>query len=155
MFDFIRYVKCVFIVHVGGTRCVTSGTVHTLNIHARITWTVEVIRVCIFFMCIVCANTKTSMIKTNLVSMFSRSRGNRTSSESSVSGTGRANRAGHSNRTRDRTRDRTRSGNSSHGTRSGNSSGVDGGGSGVGGGGGYAGAVGRESFFCLFFWPYL
>ena len=32
------YVKSVFIVHVGGTRCVTSSTDHIMKIHARITF---------------------------------------------------------------------------------------------------------------------
>ena len=41
-------VKYVFIVHVGGTRCVTSSTDHSMTIHVRITLTVEVIRTCIF-----------------------------------------------------------------------------------------------------------
>ena len=36
------------IVHVGGTRCVTSSTDHCMKIHARKTWTVEFIRTCIF-----------------------------------------------------------------------------------------------------------
>jgi hypothetical protein len=43
-----RYVKSVFIVHVGGTRCVTSSTDHYMNIHARITLSIEFIRTCIF-----------------------------------------------------------------------------------------------------------
>ena len=43
-----RYVKSVFVVHVGGTRCVTSSTDHYMNIHARITLSVEFIRTCIF-----------------------------------------------------------------------------------------------------------
>ena len=38
---------CVFIVHVGGTRCVPSSTDNIMNIHARITLTVEFIRTCI------------------------------------------------------------------------------------------------------------
>jgi hypothetical protein len=42
------YVKSVFIVHVGGTRCVTSSTDNNLKILARITLTVEFIRTCIF-----------------------------------------------------------------------------------------------------------
>ena len=41
-------VKSVFIVHVGGTRCVTSSTDHYMNIHARITLSVECIRTCLF-----------------------------------------------------------------------------------------------------------
>ena len=41
-------VREVFIVHVGGTRCVTSSTDNTMNIHARITLNVECIRTCIF-----------------------------------------------------------------------------------------------------------
>ena len=48
MFDFIRYVKSVFMIHVGGTRCVTSSTDNIMKIHARITLTVEFIRTCIF-----------------------------------------------------------------------------------------------------------
>ena len=39
------YVKSL---HVGGTRCVPSSTDHIMNIQARITLTVEVIRTCIF-----------------------------------------------------------------------------------------------------------
>ena len=35
-------------IHVGGTRCVTSSTDHNLKIRARITLTVEFIRTCIF-----------------------------------------------------------------------------------------------------------
>ena len=46
--DATRYVKSVFIVHVGGTRCVPSSTDNIMKRHARITWTVEVIRTCIF-----------------------------------------------------------------------------------------------------------
>ena len=42
------YVKPVFIVHVGGTRCVTSSTDNIMKIHVRITVTVEFIRTCIF-----------------------------------------------------------------------------------------------------------
>jgi hypothetical protein len=40
---FTRYVKSVFIVHVGGTRCVTSRTDNIMKIRARITLTVEFI----------------------------------------------------------------------------------------------------------------
>ena len=36
------------IVHVGGTRCVTSSTDHYIKMHARITLSVEFIRTCIF-----------------------------------------------------------------------------------------------------------
>ena len=43
-----RYVKSVFLVHVGGTRCVTSSTDHYMKIQARTTLSVEVIRTCIF-----------------------------------------------------------------------------------------------------------
>ena len=43
-----RVVREVFIIHVGGTRCVTSSTDHYLKIQARITLTVEVIRTCLF-----------------------------------------------------------------------------------------------------------
>ena len=49
-----RYVKLVFVIHVGGTRCITSSTDHIMKILARITLTVEVIRTCIFlFLCYV------------------------------------------------------------------------------------------------------
>ena len=41
-------VKAVFIVHVGGNRCVTSSTDHSMKIHVRITLTVAFIRTCIF-----------------------------------------------------------------------------------------------------------
>ena len=43
-----RYVTSVFMIHVGCTRCVTSSTGNTMNMHARITLTVEFIRTCIF-----------------------------------------------------------------------------------------------------------
>ena len=36
------------LVHVGGTRCVTSSTANIMKIHARITLNVEFIRTCIF-----------------------------------------------------------------------------------------------------------
>jgi hypothetical protein len=42
-----RYVE-VFVVHVGGTRCVTSSIENIMNIQARITLTVECIRGYIF-----------------------------------------------------------------------------------------------------------
>ena len=42
------YVKSIFIIHVGGTRCVTSSTDNIMKIRARITLTVEFIRGCIF-----------------------------------------------------------------------------------------------------------
>ena len=42
------YVKSL---HVGGTRCVPSSTDHIMNIQARITWTVECIRVFLYFDC--------------------------------------------------------------------------------------------------------
>ena len=41
------YVKSVFIVHVGGTRCVPSSTANNLKRQARITLTVECIRTCL------------------------------------------------------------------------------------------------------------
>ena len=41
-------VREVFIIHVGGTRCVTSSTDNIMKIRARITLTVEFIRTCIF-----------------------------------------------------------------------------------------------------------
>ena len=43
-----RYVKSVFIIHVGGTRCVTASTGNILKIRARITLTVEFIQGYIF-----------------------------------------------------------------------------------------------------------
>ena len=43
-----QQVREVFIVHVGGTRCVPSSTGKNRTIRARITWTVEFIRGCIF-----------------------------------------------------------------------------------------------------------
>jgi len=42
------YVKSVFIIHVGGTRCVTSSIENIMKIRARITLTVEFIRGYIF-----------------------------------------------------------------------------------------------------------
>ena len=41
-------VREVFIIHVGGTRCVTSSTDNIMKIRARITLTVEFIRTCNF-----------------------------------------------------------------------------------------------------------
>ena len=46
--DVYVYVKSVFVIHVGGTRYVTSSTDNIMKIHARITLTVEFIRICIF-----------------------------------------------------------------------------------------------------------
>ena len=50
---FIWYVKSVFIIHAGGTRCVTSSTDNITKIHARITLNVECIRgyifICLFY----------------------------------------------------------------------------------------------------------
>ena len=43
-----RCVKSVFVVHVGGTRCVPSSTDNIMKIRARISLTVEFIRACIF-----------------------------------------------------------------------------------------------------------
>ena len=43
-----RMVREVFMIHVGGTRCVTSSTGNNMKIQARITLTVEFIRGCIF-----------------------------------------------------------------------------------------------------------
>ena len=40
--------KLVFVIHVGGTRCVTSSTDNIMKIRARITLTVEFIRTCLF-----------------------------------------------------------------------------------------------------------
>ena len=45
---FDQSVREVFIIHVGGTRCVTSSIENITKRHARITLTVEVIRTCIF-----------------------------------------------------------------------------------------------------------
>ena len=47
-FSQLDWVREVFIIHVGGTRCVTSSTDNIMKIHARITLTVEFIRTCIF-----------------------------------------------------------------------------------------------------------
>ena len=44
----LRYVKSVFIIYVGGTRCVTFSTDNITKRRARITLTVEFIRTCIF-----------------------------------------------------------------------------------------------------------
>ena len=44
----VRYVKLVFVIHVGGTRCITSSTDNIMKILARITLTVEFIRGYIF-----------------------------------------------------------------------------------------------------------
>jgi hypothetical protein len=41
-------VRGIYMIHVGGTRCVTSSTDNIMKRHARITLTVEVIRTCIF-----------------------------------------------------------------------------------------------------------
>jgi hypothetical protein len=41
--------QSVFIIHVGGTRDVTSSTDNSIKIQARITLTVECLRTCIFF----------------------------------------------------------------------------------------------------------
>ena len=43
----VEYVKSIFIIHVGGTRCVTFSTDNIMKIRARITLTVECIRTCI------------------------------------------------------------------------------------------------------------
>ena len=44
------YVKSVFIVHVGGTRCVTSSTDNNMKIHVRITLNVKIYTDMYFFM---------------------------------------------------------------------------------------------------------
>ena len=62
-------VREIFMIHVGGTRCVTSSTDQIMKIHARIPLTVECIRTCIFIFFIVCVNTITSTITTNLFSI--------------------------------------------------------------------------------------
>ena len=48
------HVREVFIIHVGGTRCVTSSADRNMNRQARITWTVECIRVFfdVYLMCL-------------------------------------------------------------------------------------------------------
>ena len=46
-FLFHVFVKSVFMIHVGGTRCVPSSTDNSMKIHVRITLTVEFIRTCI------------------------------------------------------------------------------------------------------------
>ena len=43
----IFWVREVFVIHVGGTRCVTFSTDNNMKIHGRITLTVEFIRGCI------------------------------------------------------------------------------------------------------------
>jgi hypothetical protein len=43
-----KHVREVFMIHVGGTRCVPSSTGNIMNIQARITLKVEFIRTCIF-----------------------------------------------------------------------------------------------------------
>jgi hypothetical protein len=58
-------VREVVIIHVVGTRGVPSSTGNIMKIHARITLTVEFIRP-YFFIFILCLNTMTSMIKTNV-----------------------------------------------------------------------------------------
>ena len=59
-----------FVIHVGGTRCVPSRTDDIMNIHARITLTVACIRTCIFDLFLVCVNTRTRRIKTNVCSIW-------------------------------------------------------------------------------------
>jgi hypothetical protein len=49
MSDAHSYVKSVFIMHVGGPRCVTSSTGKNMNIHVRIMLTVEFIHVFVYF----------------------------------------------------------------------------------------------------------
>jgi ketosteroid isomerase-like protein len=46
--DLETYVTSVCIIHVGGTRCVTSRTGKNMKRRARISWTVECIRGYIF-----------------------------------------------------------------------------------------------------------
>ena len=50
----LSWVREIFIIHVGGTRCVTSSTDHIMKIRARITLTVEFIRTCIFYVYCMC-----------------------------------------------------------------------------------------------------
>ena len=40
----IHSVREVFVIHVGGTRCVTWSLARSIQIHARITWGVALIR---------------------------------------------------------------------------------------------------------------
>ena len=63
-------VREVFVVHVGGTRCVTSSTDNIMKRQARITLTVDCIRGCIVIFLILCVNTRTSMIKTHVLFDF-------------------------------------------------------------------------------------
>jgi hypothetical protein len=89
---FASQVREVFVIHVGGTRCITSSTDHMMKILARITLTVEVIRCCLFIFVVVCLNTITSRIKTNatffdvleLVSNSAGAKGSKKLSASSV-----------------------------------------------------------------------
>jgi hypothetical protein len=50
----LSWVREIFLIHVGGTRCVTSSTDHIMKIRARITLTVECIRTCIFYVYCMC-----------------------------------------------------------------------------------------------------
>jgi len=63
-------VREVFVVHVGGTRCVTSSTDNIMKRQARITLTVDCTRGCIVIFLILCVNTRTSMIKTHVFFRF-------------------------------------------------------------------------------------
>ena len=56
-----RVVREVFIIHVGGTRCVTSSTDHYMKIQAWITLSVECIRTCIFLFVLYVSIQMTSM----------------------------------------------------------------------------------------------
>ena len=58
-------VCAIGLVHVGGTRCVTSSTDNIMNIQARVTLTVEFIRACILICVFLCANTMTGLVNTN------------------------------------------------------------------------------------------
>ena len=63
-------VREVFIVHVGGTRCVTRSIDHIIQIHARITWGVVVIPSNFVHLFLVCLTNMTTTIKCSLFSMF-------------------------------------------------------------------------------------
>ena len=51
--SYYHSVREVFVVHVGGTRCVPSSTDNTMKIHARTTLTGACIRTCLFFLFLV------------------------------------------------------------------------------------------------------
>ena len=70
-----RQVRDVFLVHVGGTRCVPSSTDHTMHIHVRIPLKFECIRTCLLLFFLACENTTTSVINTHPFFRFAGIRG--------------------------------------------------------------------------------